>query len=37
MSITTGAMAMTLGSTAAVVHVVQPRFEAPETTKRFAA
>ena len=33
-SITAGAIATTRVSTAAVVHVVQPRFEAPETTKR---
>ena len=34
MSITRGAMARTRGSTAALSHVVQPRFDAPETTKR---
>src|ERR1051325_10397457 len=34
-SITMGAMATTRGSTAAVVQVVQPRLEAPETTKVF--
>ena len=33
-SITAGAMATTRRSTAAVVHVVQPRLEAPATTKR---
>jgi hypothetical protein len=33
-SITAGAMAMTRVSTAAVAHVVQPRLDAPETTKR---
>ena len=31
---TAGAIAMTRASTAAVVHVVHPRFEAPETTNR---
>ena len=31
---TAGAIAMTRVSTAAVVHVVHPRFEAPETTNR---
>ena len=34
MSMTAGAMAITRVSTAAVVHVVHPRFEAPETTNR---
>ena len=34
MSMTAGAMAMTRRSTAAVVHVVQPRLDAPETTNR---
>src|SRR5687767_4083120 len=34
---TAGAIAITRRSTAAVAHVVQPRFEAPETTKRFTA
>ena len=34
---TAGAIAMTRRSTAAVVHVVQPRFEAPDTTKRCTA
>src|SRR5438093_3915741 len=33
-SMTAGAIAITRWSTAAVVHVVQPRFDAPETTKR---
>jgi hypothetical protein len=32
-SMTSGAMATTRGSAAAVVQVVQPRFEAPPTTK----
>ena len=35
MSITAGAIATTRVSTAAVVQVVQPRFDPPETTKRF--
>src|SRR5687767_3105870 len=34
MSMTAGAMATTRLSTAAVVQVVQPRFDAPETTNR---
>src|SRR4026208_1191487 len=34
MSITAGAIAITRESTAAVVHVVHPRLEAPETTNR---
>src|SRR4029450_10225944 len=34
MSITAGTMAMTRLSTAAVVHVVQPRLDAPDTTNR---
>jgi hypothetical protein len=33
-SITAGASATTRRSTAAVAHAVQPRFEAPDTTKR---
>src|SRR6185503_18352195 len=33
-SMTSGAMATTRRSTAAVVHVVHPRFDAPATTKR---
>src|SRR5438874_13778836 len=37
MSITAGAIAITRRSTAAVVHVVHPRFEPPETTKRVTA
>src|SRR5437762_2893118 len=34
-SITSGAMALTRGSAAPVSHVVQPRFEPPETMKSF--
>src|SRR3954471_10679889 len=34
MSITAGAIAITRESTAAVVHVVHPRFDAPVTTNR---
>ena len=36
-SITIGAMARTRGSAAPVSHVVQPRFDAPETTKPFTS
>src|SRR4051794_14601756 len=35
MSITAGAIAMTRRSTAAVVQVVHPLFDAPDTTNRF--